>query len=356
MDPGKTPMAGWSRARHTAGMKQRLWLTMPFALAVFAAASARAQEATRHAQDIALPTECSPPDEAGTAADCPPAEPPASRPQHHRLFPLAAQGARDRGYRIPEPWGLGVLAVRNTTNFSSRDLQVAINKGVDPAPDAQLLPLPAVTTRRLQGKTDMIGFKADLWLLPGVNVFAAVGKVKGTNMIDVAIDLDAVAPWPFCRPAKPCGTMHLPVETRVNNTTMTFGTLLVYGNDRWFVMGSIAKTVSVSSKKRSDVTSTNIGMRAGPRFKLGESTFLAPYFGANYFDLDTTVKGIVTSGPAFEDGDGVHLRYQVEMSARHPMAAVAGMSVELNRHLWLQAELQAGEDSTRVLASSTVRF
>ncbi|WP_153269326.1 hypothetical protein [Novosphingobium sp. BW1] len=53
--------------------------------------------------------------------------------------------------------------------------------------------------------------------------------MRGTNRID--IDAEAVIPYPFCHPARPCTTVHLPVETKVNNTTVTLGTLLVYGNE-----------------------------------------------------------------------------------------------------------------------------
>lgn len=287
----------------------------------------------------------SPDDEAGTRAKA-----------RKRLFPLGGQAALDRGYRIPEPWGLGVLIVKNANNFRSRDLAVAVSKGSAPPADAPLIPLPAVTTNRLEGDNTMYGFKADLWLFPGVNLFASLGKVKGTNLIDVNIDLDAVVPRPFCRPAKPCGSVRLPIETEVDNVTITVGTILVYGNEHWFALGSIAKTVSISSKERSDVRSTNLSFRAGPRFRLGEDTYLAPYFGTNYFDLDTTVKGVVSSGPVFADGDAINMRYRVEMSASHPWAALAGLNLELNRHLSVQAELQAGEDSTRVLTSASIRF
>ena len=273
-----------------------------------------------------------------------------------RLFPLGGEAAINRGYRIPEPWGLGILIVKNTNNFNSRDLAVVVGKGNVPSADATLLPLPAVTTNRLEGDNTMYGFKADLWLFPGVNLFASLGKVKGTNLIDVNIDLDAIIPRPFCRPAKPCGSVRLPIETKVDNVTFTVGTILVYGNEHWFALGSVTKTVSISSKDRSDVRSTNVGVRAGPRFRLGEDTYLAPYFGANYFDLDTTVKGVVTSGPVFDDGDAISMRYRVELSASHPWAALAGLNLELNRHLSVQAELQAGEDSTRILTSASVRF
>ena len=118
------------------------------------------------------------------------------------------------------------MAVHSTTQFRSDALAVAINKGSAPSVGTELLPLPAVTTRKFKGDVDMAALKGDLWIFPGVNLFASVGKVTGTNRIDVAIDLDAVIPRPFCRPAKPCETMNLPFDVKVDNTTLTMRTLL----------------------------------------------------------------------------------------------------------------------------------
>lgn len=340
------------------GMMERLALASLIGIALWASPAAQAQGSATPGPETPGP-EISADDPQASACppemanDCPRTAP---APERDRLFPLGGRAAIARGYRIPEPWGIGALMVWTNTNFNSRDLSVAVRKGGAPSADAPLAPLPAVTTNRLEGDNRMLGLKGDLWLFPGVNLFASIGKVKGTNQIDIDVDLDAVIPFPFCRPAKPCGTIRLPVETRVNNTTVTLGTILVYGNEHWFVLGSAAKTLSISSKERSDVESTNIGLRGGPRFKLAENTYFAPYMGANYFDLDTTVKGLVESPAVFEDGDSVHLRYKVDMSASHPWAAVAGFNVELNRHLSFQAEIQAGAESTRILASAGVRF
>lgn len=317
-------------------------LGLPIAICGLLLGSAPAL-ASEDEQDVTVP-DTKPPESKKTAAE------------KHRLFPLGGQAAIDRGYRIPEPWGLGAMVVWNDSSFDSKDLSVAIQKGSDPPADAELLPLPQVTTNRIEGDNRMVGLKGDLWLFPGVNLFTSIGKVKGTNRIGVDIDLDALVPFPFCRPAKPCGLAKLPIETKVDNTTVTVGAILVYGNKDWFVLGSAAKTVSISSKKRSDVQSTNVALRGGPRFELAEDRYFAPYFGANYFDLETTVNGIVESGPLFEDGDAIHMRYEVTLKTQNPYAAVAGFNFDINRHLSLQAEVQAGKSSTRVLATTGVRF
>lgn len=364
-------MASETSRHHAGTMKQHLALTsLAFGLLIEAPCSQAQEAGTPSApadvmgpsapQDSAAPQDSSSSSEPLAASvDTPPAPtelPSTEKRKRHRLFPIGGRAAIERGYRIPEPWGLGMLMGWNENQFEARDLSAAVRKGADPSTDITLIPLPSVTTDRLEGKTRLLSFKADLWVFPGVNLFASIGKVKGTNKIDVAIDLDQVVPFPFCRPSKPCGTVRLPVETKVDNTTVTLGTILVYGNEHWFLLGSVAKTVSISSKKRSDVKSTTFSIRSGPRFRLGKDTYFAPYLGVNYFDLETTVQGLVASGPLFDDGDGIHLRYNVDMKATHPWAFMSGFSFELNRHLTMQAEVMAGPESTRVLASTGVRF
>ena len=348
---------------HAGGMKRGLWIIPIGVCLLMQPHDARAQ-ATPDDPMLAAPDQS----DQGTAAP-PGGEGPAQDPLaataeqagidpegRDRLFPLGGRRAIARGYRIPEPWGLGALVIWNDVRFRSRDLSVAVRKGRDPDADAALVPLPAVTTDRLESDTRMTGLKGDLWLFPGVNIFASVGKVKGTNSIDVDVDLDELVPFPICRPAKPCGTIRLPIETKVNNSTVTLGTILVYGTERWFVLGTIAKTISVSSKQRSDVRSTNLALRGGPRFQLDDDMYFAPYVGANYFDLKTRVRGVVASGPVFEDGEAIHLRYEIDMAASHPWAGAAGFNLEVNRHLTVQGEIQLGAESTRILASAGIRF
>ncbi|SNS17698.1 hypothetical protein SAMN06295912_102122 [Sphingomonas laterariae] len=285
------------------------------------------------------------------AADAAPAE--AER-RREPLFPIWAHQARERGYRIQRAFGMSGMTIHNRQNMDSDNLAVAIAKGTE-VPDGDLLEVPFVTTDKLESHTSNTEFKADLWVFPFLNLFAGIGKVKGHVDVGVDIDLDAFVPFPFCRPAKPCGTMKLPFEAKVDSTAITLGSILAYGSNDWFVAASIARTFSIASGDRSDLTTTDISLRLGPRLHFNESVILTPYVGANYFDFDARVSGVVQSGPAFEDGDPVTLRYRVDLSTHQPWAIINGFNLELSSHFALQAEYNWGEGSDRFILSATFR-
>ncbi|CAM5498610.1 Outer membrane protein beta-barrel domain-containing protein OS=Sphingobium scionense OX=1404341 GN=GGQ90_002519 PE=4 SV=1 [Sphingobium scionense] len=279
------------------------------------------------------------------------------RPKREKypLLPIGGRAAIERGYHIQRALGASGMLIHNVQNMSSRNLAIAIAKGEDPPEGGPLLEVPFVTTTQMESHSSNSEFKADVWLFPFLNLFAGIGKVKGHVNVGVDIDLDAFVPFPFCRPAKPCGHTQLPFKADIDNSSFTFGSILGYGSDSWFAALSLAKTISVAKKDRSDMQMTNIAARAGPRFSLGGDTILTPYVGANYFDMDVTVSGLVRSGALFEDGDSVGLRYKVDLSSRHPWAGIAGANLELSSHWAMQAEYNLGQESNRFVLSLTFR-
>ncbi|AYO76183.1 outer membrane beta-barrel protein [Sphingobium yanoikuyae] len=288
------------------------------------------------------------------AATEPAPEPPPER-EKYPLLPIGGRAAIERGYHIQRALGASGMLIHNVQNMNSRNLAIAIAKGEDPPVGGPLLEVPFVTTTQMESHSSNTEFKADVWLFPFLNLFAGIGKVKGHVNIGVDIDLDAFVPFPFCRPAKPCGHAQLPFTANVDNTSFTFGSILGYGTNHWFAALSLAKTISVSAKERSDMKMTNIAGRVGPRFALGKDVMLTPYVGANYYDMDVTVSGLVRSGALFEDGDGVGLRYKVDLKSSRPWAAIGGANLELSSHWAMQAEYNWGKDSNRFVLSLTFR-
>lgn len=273
------------------------------------------------------------------------------------LFPIGARKAAERGYRVQRALGASAMIIRNIENMESGNLAVVFAKGADPAEDTDLTEVPFVTTDKMRSRTVNSEFKADLWVFPFLNIFAGVGKAKGDIDIGIDIDVDAMFPPPFCRPANPCGTMHLPFKATVDNMTVTLGAILAYGSDDWFAAAIAARTITASAKDRSDIRTTDLSVRGGPRFHLDSKrqVILSPYVGANYFKLDATVGGTVQSGPVFPDGDAIHLRYRVDLSTRDPWAGISGLSLELNPKLALQAEYQWGSQADRMIFMLTIR-
>jgi len=294
-------------------------------------------------------TEATPPADAGEAAGT------GDAADDGPLFPIWGRQARERGIELLPAFGMAGMVLDNRQNLDGENLAIAVAKGDSLAADASLAELPFVVPNKLETRTTNYQFKADLWVFPFLDVFAAIGKSKGEMDIEVDIDLDAFVPFPFCRPAKPCGVTRLPFEASVDNTTLTLGGILAYGSEDWFVSVTAAKTLSVAEKERSDIRTTDIGARGGPRFRLGKDVTLSPYVGADYFDFDVQVTGLVVSGPLFEDGDPISLRYRLDLTAAKPWAAIMGGNLQIGRNWTVQGEYNWGQGSNRFMVSLTYR-
>ena len=278
------------------------------------------------------------------------------REPYQRLFPIGAQAAIDRGYDVQLPFGVGFLRVANQQKLEASELEVALSKDADTGDPAVLRPVPFVVPQGVESEASGPQLKLDLWVFPFLNLFASAGRLEGNVDVAVDIDLDAVFPFPICRPANPCGTRRLDFAVDTENTTTTFGALAVYGGRGWFVAGSAAKTISVSSKERSNVESLNAALRVGPRIKVGTRSQLALYSGFNYFDLDHTITGTVIAPDIFEDGGDLVLDYRTRLRNRKKYQAVLGADLSLGRHWHLQGEYDRGGSGHRSVLSVTYRF
>ena len=107
--------------------------------------------------------------------------------EYNRVFPQMAEEVINRGYRLPLPIGISVIGVDNTQGQDITDVYVALGKGVFPPESEPLRYIPAVKIDSVS-ITQSLQIKADLWVLPFLNVFATLGKVTGEADIKVIID------------------------------------------------------------------------------------------------------------------------------------------------------------------------
>lgn len=293
----------------------------------------------------------------------PPPDPPHDQAPHHdqsphydRLFPLGAQRAIDRGYQLPRPFGVSIIVTDTRQPVTSSDLSVAFGKGSGVPDGSQLIPLPFVTTDHLRGSTSGYQVKGDMWLFPYLNLFASVGQIKGHMDIGVNIDVNAFLPPPICGPRHPCPDQHLRFRGNIDNTTVTFGGLVVYGTDHWFVSGSAAQTLSIPSAEKSDIRTTDASIRVGPRVPMLVNGRLALYLGANYFDIDTRVEGVYRVPGVFADGDELALRYEAQLENPSKWSALLGFNAELDERWMVQGEYVRVSGGHRLITSLTRRF
>lgn len=280
---------------------------------------------------------------------------PAPKPASRSFFPIWADRAAERGVELPLPYGVGIAGVSDTQAVIGDHLSVRLAKGQAPSADVDLISITPVTFDNV-GATKSAQIKADVWLFPFLNVFAAVGKVKGDISIDVVIDEDALLPPPICRPADPCGIKHLYFTTPLENTTTTFGATLGYGSDHWFLALTGTQTIAVADTDRSDIKSTDIGLRVGPRLRTHDWFRIAPYVGVDYTRMNTEVRGVASLDDAFPDGDGLYVRYDARVRNEDEKILIIGANAELGRHFDLQAEYGHSDGGDRIIVSTSYRF
>lgn len=289
---------------------------------------------------------------AAPAGD-PPPPPPAPVSKGLRL-PFGRDRALARGYELPRTAGLSILLVGNHQKLDAGDLAVAIGTPAGVA-GRTLTPVPFVTTDQIKAHNHVVEFKADVWLFPYLNLFASIGRANGGMDIAVNIDLTGLLPPVLCRPPADC-SRDLRFHAEIDNTTLTFGGMVSYGAEDWFAALLASRTLSMSSRDRSDITSTDAGLRVGPRLKLPADTRLALYGGVNYVDLDTTVEGSLSGEVRDPAGAPLTLRYRTSLRNPWKWSALVGANFEFARRWNLQAEQVFGKGGDRTVVSASVRF
>lgn len=284
-------------------------------------------------------------------------EPEAEPEPYNRLLPLGAEKVIEKGYLLPLPLGFTIIGVDNTQRQGISDLEVALGKGTAPPQGTDLVPLPNVAIENVLSRTTTKQVKVDAWVLPFLNVFAAVGKVDGSVNLDVIADLDAALPPPICNPVSPCGTISANFDAGVDAVTGTLGLTGVYSFGYWWTSATLSATLTAGSNADTDIKSYSGGVRAGRRFAFGNGHILSPYFGVSYLDVDSIVEGVTGLDDVFPDGDDLFVRYRIKQENLDKWSAVAGLNVGFRNGTSVQAEYNrnTGGGERFVLATS-VRF
>lgn len=280
--------------------------------------------------------------------------------QKRRILPFLADAARKRGVVLPRTFGIGAVYVTNDSVAVGDQLAISVATGNN-EPSENLIELPQVRAESLETRVNSVQAKFDLFLLPFYNVFVSLGRVTGDVDVGLLIDLDELLPPIFCR-FNECGVRPLNFTLPVDNTTMTLGNTLAYGGtfggsgNGWFVTATGTRTLSVSSKERSDIETTSASARLGLRLKAGEQFYVSPYAGYAYFDQEAVVTGVARLQDFFESGEQISIRYRFRVDNEHKSKGVIGVNVETSPGLYLQSEYNFGRGGDSLIFSSTVRF
>lgn len=171
---------------------------------------------------------------------------------------------------LPRPWGIGLDFYTMDQDYDIQSLEFN-------------LPIPGVELgdpHDIKSTNEVMHFdlKADVWLLPFLNVFAIVGRVDTDTTVDFSEAEITGLPFELGL---------LPVN--FDGTVFGGGFTLAYGTDNWFASATTTFTeTSISGDFKSSVDSFTVQPRVG--LIRGNWTYWA---GAMYLDVDEHHRGVI---------------------------------------------------------------
>ncbi|SJN30003.1 hypothetical protein FM109_09460 [Vibrio casei] len=276
-----------------------------------------------------------------------------------RVLPLGAQVAIYNGYDLPLPFGISFLFAHVEQDQLLSNMKVGYGGPANTKIDF-------ISFDKFRTKTNTPQIKIDAWVLPFLNVFATVGRIKGTIDIEMSMPKGSVVTSDpvtnainnginaYCakNPLKcKAGNALLPdtppdlfngepwrlnAEAEVEGYNYTFGAMLAGASGDWFYTMPIAYTQTDMKKTHVSGGTLNIQPRVGYSFELNHGIDLALYTGASYMDIDQTITGgfNLEEMTATQDYDAPHtIAFSVHQENADKWAGIMGLNLTVNKHL-----------------------
>ncbi|MFA0081167.1 hypothetical protein AB4383_03955 [Vibrio breoganii] len=256
------------------------------------------------------------------------------RKQWDRAFPFYAQRVVDKGFSLPNPYGISLIYSNTSQYMDLTNLDVGIN-------GSKKYPIDFVSFDDNQSHAITPQIKLDVWVFPFMNVFATFGKLSGTADIGIQFSGDDLIEQlgtdcsrpilnpPACKlQGKDVGGF---VEADLDGYNYTVGTILATGWNDYFFTLPISFSYADMSKNDAEGFIVNASPRIGKVFPLHGASSIAVYTGAAYLDSRLTLVGTYT----FE---GVDIDYTVDQENTDKWSGLLGASYNFNRDWSLMME------------------
>lgn len=253
----------------------------------------------------------------------------APRVWDHKL-PFMAQQVIDKGYDLPLPYGVGLTYANVDQGQLLTELEVGIN-------GSPIIPFEFVGFDNAISMSESTSLKADAWVLPFMNVFVMIGRVRGDAVMDVLLDGNGMLehidetctgfpPNPLC-PLLQDKNFVLPIKSSFEGTTYGIGATLAAGWNGWFVTLPLNATYADMQDSQTDGFSYTATPRVGKTLNLGRNGNLSLFAGGNYLNSDLTIDG------TFEIPDVVTFDYIIDQENKDKWNALLGFNWDINRRL-----------------------
>ncbi len=258
-------------------------------------------------------------------------------------LPLMGKPATKLGYGLPKPYGIGLVHHQQTTNLQFTDLQVGTGDQL-----ISLQDLFDLSSSSLDQPVDTWMVRADVWLLPFLNVSGIVGRaqaqVKGDIVLDQEIRETLVGLAPFLGLDPESIPTGLPLDIDVSVNTLGLGATLGGAVGDWIFTANYQFLNASVPEANTNTISHVIMPLIGYSLPLGVQ-LLAGAQGQFY---DTNIVGFLP----LENGE--QFNYIVNFEPRN-WNAILGAYVGIGKHLELSVNFGFG-DRTSSTATLGYRF
>jgi hypothetical protein len=265
-----------------------------------------------------------------------------------RRVPIWGEQAREKGYDLPLPFGIGTNLVLMDQGIKLRHVKVGIG---DPTFEVEGL---AFSDARAHDRANTA--RLDMWLLPFANLYGIFGYINGEAELD--LDVGQIAgslPIPGLPPIfEPGGTIDLNID--YNGTTFGGGMTLAGGYQDFFASVDANYTYSnidvVDGKIRTYTISPRLGLLVDSAVIPGS---LALWVGGMYMKYKQTVTDSINLKELDSRLPSVEIDFKLDIENEDPWNFLFGGQWEITKRWQFMAEGGMG-DRKQLITGLFFRF
>lgn len=285
-------------------------------------------------------------DEAPLGEADAPAEKKAAIESITRKLPIWGEKAREQGFDLPLPFGVGTNLLFMSQGIELRNIQVGIG---DPTFEVEGL---SFSDARAHDRANTV--RLDLWLLPFANLYGIFGYINGEAELDLDIGQVSGGIPGFPPVVEPGKTIDLNID--YNGTTFGGGITLAGGYRDFFVSLDGNYTYSNIDVADSEIETYTLSPRLG---LLIDSAVipgtLALWVGGMYMRYKQTVTDDVNLNDFDSRLPSILINFELDVENKHPWNFLFGGQWEITKRWQFMAEGGAG-DRNQVLTGLFFRF
>lgn len=255
-----------------------------------------------------------------------------------RSLPLAKKWFVERNIDLPLPFGVSTFFTYMSRDVDIKDVKVSLQ-------DVPKQSVDDFISFELNNKTTVAALKADMWILPFLNVYGLLGYVSTNAALDATITYDRIL-----IPGPPI-IIPINVNSKLQGSYYGIGSSLVAGVNNWFVLGDINYGYSKLSELDGKIDFWMYSTRTGFQSRLSRNIKVRTWIGGMYLSSKRTLNLSI-----MDDAIGM-VEVEVFQETLKPWTFQLGTSFNIGKHIEVLYEVGTNFDDAGIgVMSCTYRF